>query len=71
MIKSTNNDYFNDKLLLAIDATETQSNAQKTKTILFCKKKHTIKTQVSHRTRNQKLLQQVFRLRKNTWLCFI
>ncbi|UNF62569.1 hypothetical protein [Spiroplasma poulsonii] len=34
------------------------------------KRKHTIKTQGNYRTRNQKLLQQVFQVRK-TWLCFI
>ncbi|UNF62463.1 transposase [Spiroplasma poulsonii] len=48
-----------------IDATETSNPTPKDKTILFLvKKKHTIKTQVLYRTRNQKLLQTKFSVRE-------
>ncbi|WP_416375231.1 hypothetical protein [Spiroplasma poulsonii] len=60
--------------LLLLMLPKLQSNAQKkdkNNLILGKKKKHTIKTQVNYRTRNQKNYCNKFFARKKTWLCFI
>ncbi|UNF62300.1 hypothetical protein [Spiroplasma poulsonii] len=60
---------FNDKTII-IDATETQSTLKRDKNNLILVKEKTHSQNTSnYRTRNQKLLQQVFAQEK-TWLCF-
>ncbi|WP_416375065.1 transposase family protein [Spiroplasma poulsonii] len=69
-----NDDYFNDKTIIIIDATETPIQRPKKRqkqSYSGKKKKHTIKTQVIIEQETKKNYCNKFFARKKTWLCFI